>query len=736
MKLSIATSTAVVAIFSLACPANAQTDESTDEFPAVTDKRLGTISVTARKTEESLKDAPIALTAVTGEGLEARDVDDVVQLTDLAPNVNIGLGNFSGNSSASVAFIRGVGQIDFTLVTDPGVGVYVDGVYYARTIGAILDLFDVDRVEVLRGPQGTLFGRNSTGGAISIHTAKPSNEFSGRARVIAGSDNRYEGFASISVPLGPNVSTLISGIIRQQDGTAVDPLGREYGDDNMYGVRSKTEWTPSDVLRFVLSADYLSEDEGPAAEVPVTLEADGSVDESATDFFFTPNTRSGTDGSFGTEIESFGVSLTTEYDMNNVISFKSITAYRDLESTFTRFPSPLTTNFNTTSPFNHTQFSQELQANLNFDDISAVVGVFYMDEDGDSFETADVGVAPAGWPRLIGISDISNTNWAVFGEATFDLTDRLRAIGGLRYTDESKEASFLSQSVPGLTRGTVATDPVVNTIGFGPNQSLDFNKLTYRGVLQYELTTEANVYASYSTGFKSGGFNQRLVGPLVPGFFTQPDEFGPEDVESIEVGIKFENDSLRLNSAAFFSDYSDIQISGAPPGEIASQVFNGGAAEIYGLEIEGMWAPTDNFFVDFSAGLIEAEYTEIIANTAEVSVEDEFVFTPPYTIGLGATYMQDIDKFGELRGRIDFFRSGKVYFEPNNASGPVEDGYSNVDASISLTPLSNNFSLTVGVNNLTDETYLTSADGNVGLAYNVGQFARPQNFFLKLEATF
>jgi iron complex outermembrane receptor protein len=730
-RVALLAAVSVLAVHS--APAAAQNDTQQEEAQSQDGLSVDTIVVTARRFEENVQNAPIAITAVTGEGLEIRDVDDVAGLTEIAPNVTISSGNFSGNGSAAVAFIRGIGQIDFTLTTDPGVGIYVDGVYYARAVGSVLDLFDVKRVEVLRGPQGTLFGRNSTGGAISIFTKDPPRDFGASGRIIVGGDDRYEGFASVGGMVSDTLGIIASGLIRRQDGVAVDASGRDLGDDHMQGARAKAVWKATDSFELTLAGDYVSEQEGSAPEVPLVRAADGSVDNTKTKFYFSPATAAM--GESGTRSEAWGVSLTADAAVSDVVSVKLITAHRSLDSLFHRQPSPLTSRFYSTDPYDHRQFSGELQATAKLERFQLVAGAFYMSEHGSNLGIVDVGAAPTGFPRLIG-TEIDNENWAVFGEATVSLTDRLRVIGGLRYTDETKGARFTSQSIPGVTRGTTSASPVISTIGFNPDQELNFNKATYRGVVQYDVSDQLNFYGSYSTGFKSGGFNPRLVGALVSGFFKEPDIFLPESVATAEAGLKFQNRNLRLNVAAFHTDYTNIQISGAPPGQIATQTFNGAKAKVDGLEVEMNWAATPALLLDASLGLMDARYTSINANSAEVTLKDKFVFTPPYTLGLGATHLLSLGSAGEVRSHVGAFRSGRVHFEPSNAIATFEDGYTTVDASITYLSPGEEWKLTFGVNNLTDERYLVAGDANVSLAYDIGQFARRRNWYLKLAAEF
>ncbi|MEQ8835189.1 MAG: TonB-dependent receptor, partial [Lacipirellulaceae bacterium] len=426
---------------------------------------------------------------MTGDGLKLRDIQNAAGISDFAPNVSFGFGGGSGSGAQANLFVRGVGQNDFSLVTDPGVGLYVDGVYYARVIGSAVDLVDVARIEVLRGPQGTLFGRNTIGGAISITTTDPSDEFGGDIRVIVGGDERIETYGSLNVPLTEDFGVIVSGLVRSQEGTVIDASGRELGDDNVRGGRIKAVWTPIEKLRLTISSDYVQEDEGGLAEVTLARSADGSVDGGNTDYFRA--TSSAAQGPNTNSLDNFGLALTADYNLTETLAIKSVTAYRDIDGEFNRNPASIS-NFSSEDVYRQSQISQELQLLGDYDFASFVVGGFVFLEDGFNTAIIDIPPSPAPFPREVGVTDISNRSVALFAEATVPVTDHLRIIAGVRYTDERKEASFTSASVPGRSPGTIVGDPVTEAIGFSNPQSLDFSEVNYRGIVQYDFTDSLN----------------------------------------------------------------------------------------------------------------------------------------------------------------------------------------------------------------------------------------------------
>ncbi len=690
--------------------------------------QLEEVMIKARRVEESLQDSPVAVTAVTGDMLAEKGIQDIAGVADIAPNVSFGFGASSGSDSSAIIFIRGVGQIDFTLVTDPGVGLYVDGVYYSRTVASVLDVFDLERVEVLRGPQGTLFGRNSIGGAISLATRNPEEEFGGSLKLTLGDKGRKEVTGRVDIPVSDTFGLTFSGLSRKRDGSVKDASGRDLGDDDMQGARLKGLWDVNDDFSLMFAADYVSENEGSAAEVPLVRKANGAVDVGATDSDFTPVTAS--QGESVNDQKASGFTLVADYALNDIFSIKSISAYRELDSMFSRSPASAT-NFSSVDEYTHSQFSEEFQLIGYTEHVDFVAGLFYMEEDGENAAEIDIGVAPTGWPRIIGVNSVENENYAIFAEATWRLTERMRLITGGRYTKEEKMAEFVSETLPGLTRGTLPSDQPMSALGFSGPQLLDFSKTTWRSILQYDINDYVMGYASASTGFKSGGFQQRYVAPT-----AEPDSFEPEFVTSYEVGVKAEWETVRLNLAVFTSDYSDLQISGAPAGQISTQTFNGGEARIDGIEVELTWVPTPQLLVDFSLGFLDAKYEKIEGNNTEITLDDELVRTPDYSATLGASYLINLSNEATLKTRLDIVSKGETHFEPNNSIATFEDGYTTVNVNAAYTSPLSDWVLRVGIDNLSNEKYLVAGDANNSLAYDLGVFARPRNYYISTEFKF
>lgn len=739
----------------LAQPAAAQDGQEADGAEAGPGRNIETLVVTTRRVEESLQDTPIAVSVVTQQSLEERDIPSITGLAEIAPNTNFSFaGTSSGSDSAAVIFIRGVGQNDFTLVTDPGVGVYIDGVYLGRTIGSVIDVFDISQAEVARGPQGTLFGRNTIGGAINLTTRDPGREFGGRIRAIAGDDDRFETTFSLDLPITEDLSIGLSGLHRQRDGTVTRTDGTDLGDDNVFGGRIKAVWEPSSNWRSEVSFDYVQEEEEGAAEVLLdSIEAsafvsffnnntfgNGSVDEAcamtdppggpqdnpncANDQFVLGPFNSAENGVSQNDIMTYGISLTNSWQVRPNLEIKTITAFRDVAAEFAR-PSDGTPFdiFQTLTDYDQNQFSQEIQLiGSSFDErLQWVGGFFYFEEEGISNDIVS-GIVPD-FPRDIG-AEIDNNNWAVFGEATLDITNRLRILGGLRYTDETKNTDLTSVSL--VTGQDFLSGEAAGVI------EQNFSELTWRASAIYDVIDEASVYFTASRGFKSGGVVQRITVPN-----SVAPTFEPEFVDLYEIGLKSEflDYGLRLNIAGFISDYSDIQLDGVVPGTFGTVQFNAGTADIKGVEVEFDWVPTRRLQFVGALGYIDAEYTEL-AEGSLVSLEDSLIRTPEITWSLSSSFLVHDGSIGAFTGRADWVYESETAFEPENTPLTTEDGFHRLDLSMVYDHPREAWRVIAGVNNVTDEEYLVAADFNGTIGYELGIFARPRNWFVSVAYEF
>ena len=714
---------------------------------------LEEIIVTARRRVENLQETPISITALSAKGISDRNIDQVQQITSFTPNLTFDVGTpISGNKSSASIFIRGIGQNDFTLNNDPGVGLYVDGVYVARSVGQALDLFGVERIEVLRGPQGTLFGRNTIGGAIAVTTSKPGPEAAGQLSATVGRFNRANVRGWTNVPIDDELFLTLGASTLNSNGYLDAPnLGDDLGGDKSFAGRAALRWIPSERLTFDASLEltqireesapnillYTNENSlfasyhnqaiagGSCAVSPSPLDNPACYNNQ----FLANGKRVSFTAYSQSDVDIFAGSLTAEYDINDNVTFKSISAYRKLESDFGRdsdlSPSLIT---QTEDLFDQSQFTQELQmAGSTLDDnLHWLIGFYHFQEEGDhnSLVSFSTGALRSG-------GSVDNDSNALFTQVTFESADWVSLTAGLRYTEETKR--FTPDQV--ITKTSPVFVPVGVPVLPGIEAELKFEELTPMASAMFTLSPDLNVYASYSRGFKSGGFSQRVFPPLpvIP-------EFGPETVEVFELGFKYTgfDNQLRLNGAVFQSDYEDIQVNVLLG--VAPITANAAEATIRGFELELSAAPTENLAIDAGIGYLDAEYTKIGANAAflGLDLDDDLVKTPEVSFNLGVSYVIHLSNGHTLTPRVDWsYRSRVKNIADNNLGTPVtQDSYDLVNLSARL-DLQDSLSVTAAILNLSDEFYITSGFFDPGfIGFAEGTLAPPREWRLTVTKDF
>lgn len=752
--------------------ANAQTGETNLRERAPSDR----IVVTARKREEDLQDTPIAITALSAAELEARGALNITDIAGYAPNVDISSSPSGGGGGAnSQITIRGVGQTDFLLTTDPGVGVYVDGVYFARSTGGVLDLVGLARAEILRGPQGTLFGRNTIGGAINLVSERPDGDGSGFAEVAIGEFDRVDLRAGFDATVVEDVLTFgVSGLSRNADGYATRlTTGEDLGDENIVSVRATALWTPDPDFEMFFSADYSRARENstavssigpfnPAAGliglyngvVPAALGEPAFTDPS-TDSLFTTNAT----GPNVNDSDVWGVSATADWDVGANVTLRSITAYRAQTVTFGRDGdnSPLTIRETLNFGKQH-QFSQEFQVlgSALEGRLEYVGGLFYFDElakDANNvriavplFQALEALPAPLGPPGApcaapffapgcpgnpanIGLDisqdtflSIENTSYAAFGHATYDVTDQLSLTLGGRWTRDEKD---LEADLVRLFSRAVIFDGAVSD---------SFENFSGKVGLEYAVNDDVLAYASFSQGFKAGGFNGR---PLAVNELTSYD---PETLDSWEAGLKTEwlNGALIANGAVFFNQYEDIQLTAAvqdATGNLVVTVDNAAEAEILGAEFELQYFPTDRFDLFASVGWLDAEYTDV-GQATTITANSELVKAPEWTGNILARYRHPIAGFGDVVLQADATYTGDVFNDVQNSPIVAQDAYTLVNLRAALQPSGGAWEVAAFLRNAFDETYIVN--GTDGGAFGISEavVGRPQEWGVSVRRSF
>lgn len=687
-----------------ALPAYAQ--EAADAAPQAEEAaNSDEIVVTARRREESLIDVPISMSVVSGDTLVRTGAPDITALQDKTPNLTLQIAR--GSNSTLIAFSRGVGQQDPLWGFEPGVALYLDDVYVARPQGAVLDIFDVERVEVLRGPQGTLYGRNTIGGAVKYVTRKLGNQFRGSGRVSYGSYNQLDLVGQVTVPLTDSFS--IGGAVARytRDGFGENlTTGAEHYNKDVIAARVSAEFQPTDTMFFRVAGDRTLDKSKPRHGTRL-LPNGADPRYAPTDSVYDTRAGIGDDN----RVETRGISATGEIGLSDSLTFKTITAWRDGSTdTLIDFDNTELPTLDIPAFYEDRQFTQELQLLYEGDRMQGVVGLYYLN-----------GRASGAFDTVVGLANLTTLtsgtvytkSYAAFGDLSFDLTEQFKVSAGLRYTRDDKTGTVFRRNYTGIRSplfGNAAAVPGLLRTDYTNDRS--FEKLTPRVSISYEPRQDLNFYASYGQGFKSGGFDMRGDAIFTP---TTVNGYAPETIDSWEVGMKgaFLENTLFVNLAGFYSDYKDQQVTiqvPALPSGIASFVDNAGKAEIYGLELETRMVPSRNFSATMALGYTHADYKEFLTyiggGTTPVDVADQRAFqnTPEWTANFSATWSEDL-----AGGTIAFtpavsLRSDIQMFE---IATPAldQDGYALVDAALNWTSESGRYRIGVAARNLTDARY-------------------------------
>lgn len=737
------------------------------------------ILVTARRREEDLQETPISIAVYPSEALEDRSMRDLSDLSDFTPNMDFtNMSIQGGSSSDAIVYIRGIGQISTALFSDPGVGLYVDGVYLARAQGAVLDLLDLERAEILRGPQGTLFGKNTIGGAIHLITRKPDSTFDADLQLAAGSFDRVDAKLRVDGPLAEKVYGSLALASTSSDGIGRSlATGEEYYDDNRDSGRLALRFAPRDGVTLDWTADYTREREHAVDWTLLFLDHSVPI----LDFY---NRVTGAAG-FPTYSEQFitGDPLRTFSDEENFshgdvwgtalsagwtlggLELRSITSYRELDYdvSFDLDGAPIRYGFRPTTTTQE-QFSGELQllGLAAADRLAWVVGALYFTEDshetsqgqlfGGLFEALEAApgpvFAPPGLPDFLcdpgppppglpcfggagnpvnlaflidpdrrGVDDLGTASYALFGEGTFSPGAKLSLTAGLRYTHETKD--YRLRSVPGPS-------------SFVPPLEL-FNEDTWEAVtprfsLAYQAKPDVLLYASISNGFKSGGFNGLRGGGT--GSLLEP--FDPERVWTYELGLKSDwlSRRLRLNGALFFNDYTDLQLTAAVTldNQPATLIENAGKSEVKGFELELRAQPGKGWLLDLGIGYIDAEYTELDPSVVGIPRDGTIPKTPEWSVVFSPQYTFRRADGGAVILRADYSYKSRFFHDVGNTEEVAQEPYDLVHARASYLLPSGRWEVALFGTNLTDESYFEHTFVTLAFGPGIGAGGRPREW--------
>ncbi len=731
---------------------------------------LEEIVVTARRREESLQDVPVAIFALGTDDLELRGVEQIEDLDVMVPNVSL-LGGGSEGEAEGIFIMRGI----------PGVATYIDGIWQDSTEGLLtLNVVEVDRIEVLRGPQGTLFGKNAVGGAVHYVTRAPAEEFRAKAKLTTGEYNRRDVVASLDLPLSDTVFTKFTGAQLTRDGFVKSlTIDQAYGDVNDTTFRGDLIWVPNDNIRLRFTADYIDNDRVGQARVLAGLiesTTPGMISRPSaytvvgipyTNLTHTSDFPGGLVGKYETRSDYTGRGIVQDFDryaiditvdINDRLAFKSLTGYRDMyRKTYIDFDGAEISLFERDRRAQSEFISQEFQLQGSGDRFNWVAGIYAWETDRVvrtltwSFQEFRDDPSLAAALRAIdprrsltprpGSSMLGSENdgLAFFGEVEISLTDKLNLTVGMRQNDET-----VSSFTYAATGAQLPPSPGIDPAGcfFCRTQrtefSADFDSSTPRVSLAYNWNDSVMTYVSYAEGFGAGGIDVETIPGLPPDY-----PFDPEETENFEIGLRADllDDRLRLNATYFTSVWSQIQVTETifDPriGEFLPNavVRNAGAADADGLEIEGIIVASDALRFDFTVGILNTAYTDV-GRATQIFPGATFQQAPDLTYSLGAQYGATLSNGGALTTRVDY---GYVddYVRVREAQRQTfQEDYALLSARVTYEPSAGDWRLSVFGSNLTEARYLNSGFISAALAFDLATVARPREAGVSLEFFF
>jgi len=624
MRFSVSLlSTVSAAVVLIALPAAAQDAPSSGQDAT----RVDDIIVTAQRREQNIQDVPIAVTAFSPTQLEAASVEDTSDLVRATPSLTGGLN--TGTGGAVSYFIRGLGSTEQVASFDVPVATYVDEVYVSRQIANNITLLDVERIEVLRGPQGTLFGRNTTGGAISITTRKPDQTLRGSLEGSIGSFERRMFRGAVSGPLSENFSAGLTMLRIDDDGYADSLVTREgLNGEETWGVRGAFRaQSPDRRLDWNISADWVDQLKTTIGSSPVDPEytsrtglRQGRCDDGSIEVFLNQRRGNCARTGVGTAISNLSYDLGWA-DVSWISGYISTDQDFSLDFGTGGSPSPFG-GFTISNEVESRQFTQELKLVGQMGRLSYVAGIFYLTEDNSTYQVDTFATTPTATTALVlgdRLLENSTDSVAVYVQGDFALTDQLTLTLGGRYTEEDKEVAFIDRTRTayptgfiGATGAAGSRPTTANLIAAGIPVEQSTSKFTPRVAVQYAFSDDVMVFASATNGFKSGGWNARGTTAVTNS------AFGPEEAWSYELGLRSDllDDRLRVNLTAYRLDVEDLQLLSGQPrpgGGIDFVTRNAGGLEATGLEAEITWRPIADLEIFASGSFADRNYVDIPA---------------------------------------------------------------------------------------------------------------------------
>jgi iron complex outermembrane receptor protein len=774
-------------------PALAEQGDSAADAQASGDAQ--DIVVTAQFRSQRVQDTPLSITALDADLLESRGVSNFTQVGEQAPNVVIKPAGSVYGPAAQV-FIRGIGQGDTNFALEPGVGVYIDDVYYATVFGSIFDMVDLDRVEILRGPQGTLAGKNSIGGTIKLFSARPNNDFGGYLEGTVGSFDRVGLRGSINVPIiKDKLAVRVAGVAQRSTGyvTSYDyaclhpgsgvpssqtnanscVIGHEGGQD-YYGLRGTLLWTPTPDVDVTIIADRTVDRSEPAATVLTALESRGRAFLNGVPFdskfvtggtYINYATYANPGGVYSptltlpatsyaldryNNLKEWGLSGRVEARLAENLSLTAISAFRQYHGQFSSDADETPFNFQLVfNDFQHRQFTQEVRlSGTSFTNaLDWTVGGFF-------FKSKDVTGGrvffPTNFDTLLD-DPVDSRSLSGFAHATLHLTDRLNITGGLRYSDEEKTYIY-NREDPNTGR---PPPPLAAIDGVGA--TFKGNRFDYKINIDFHPTDDVMLYGQISTGFRSGGINPR------PFWSNQVVPFNPETLTAYELGFKsqFADRRITLNGALFLNKYNDILIgtntryvnpnmpinndptspgynpaAGTFPSAV---VINGGKADLKGFELETVLRPVSGLSIDASLSYLQFKFSSLSAAAlaSGLTLNTQRPFTPEWKWNIGVQYEGHLGDLGTLTPRFDISFQDNMFTSATQNVHSSLNSYTLANARLTWRGSDKLTTVSLAVSNLFDKYYYLNKFETFNISgIALGQPGRPREWRLTLKREF
>lgn len=748
-------------------------------FAAEQDVGIEEIIVSAQRRDQNLQDTPLSVTAFTSDTIKALGFTQSVDIAAQTPNFSVGYPN--GESGIPAMFIRGVGVSDFRVFTPAAIAPYADETYVAQSAGQIFQLLDMDRIEVLRGPQGTLYGRNATGGAINYISKKPTDTFEGEVNATIA-EYGYTGLeAAVGGPITDTLGFRLAATKTQSDGWLKNNLtGHDQQGADELAYRGLLEWDPSDRVNVLFNL-HGGQTESDAVQYRHLGLLDANGDMCAVGaikagacvdaFGYSENlpftTADGTvipaasaydEGSYNVEAKNdtkfWGTSVKLQVEFDDIL-FTSITAYDDLDDSRPEetdaSPNELISGV---LGVKQETFTQEFRLAQQRDGWNWIAGAYYMNDEAK--DQTGFNVLGEIRPFFIGVDDpdfcgdgtfnpapgnpdgfcpgqfVSNsasrteqtiTSYSVYGDASIELNDTLRLNVGLRYTDEETEHD-VSQ---------IYNEPSIGSpVRFAGVGSKDFDNVSGRAVLDWQYNSDVLLYAGISTGFKAGGIDSTVDG-IVP--------YDSEELINYEAGFKTTllDRKIRFNGSAFYYDYTDLQVFTfvVVGNQTFSVLSNASDAKVAGAELELQWLPTPDTFINLGMGYLDTEYENFVDTvTGDDFSGNQIVMSPDLTFNGLAQHDFRLDGGSTITAQVDFTYTDDVFFDAQNNPLLSQDSYALYNARLAWRSPNEDIEVALWARNLGDEEYMVYAFDLSFLGFNEEMLGLPRTYGVGLSYKF